>query len=690
MNTRAAPRERARVDGTLMHTRTMRALTIATLMLLSATLTSCETVEQIAEFIDSISDGAPCASDAECLGGTCLGPDQGFPNGYCTSLDCEEAGCVGLYSECFRSDLGGPSGTACFETCGLDGACDRAREGYRCLDYADTPVCLPPQAVNAPAIGEIGSSCSATSQCNGGDDAVCLQTFFGGYCAQLGCASSADCPENSPCVALNPTGADDEAKQFACMAGCQTGDDCRFGYSCQSYEGAMICLEDDGSDVTRNPNGVHDGQPCNSNLNCKGNTCIREAENAAGELSYPGGYCTTRDCDTDADCNGGLCISRERSTSCRAACTQTSDCRAGYVCREDETSEQLFCDTSATPPATPTNEPAQSGVEIVCGSSKSLQFDVPAGAIGFYIAPFTRSTTSKVSLRTLQGPSGTINLVNDYSFLNINSEILINASPVLFPASDAARYRDAFGPGSYTLEVASNASEICYYVIPQMGEGRRIALNLYFVGVPGVTAASAPSNRDVDEMVGLMKLIYGKIGVQVNVRQYLDASAEVTRGYQIIRDFNDVFNLVATSTKPSGGADEELSVNVFLIRDFNISDVPGLLGVSTGIPGMAGVHGASGSGLVFSAASLGQDNKTLGQTLAHEVGHFLGLRHTTEHFGSETDPISDTPECADPNLGFLCSDVTNFMFPFASGGDNQTVITSGQGFVIKRSPLTRP
>jgi len=80
----------------------------------------------------------------------------------------------------------------------------------------------------------------------------------------------------------------------------------------------------------------------------------------------------------------------------------------------------------------------------------------------------------------------------------------------------------------------------------------------------------------------------------------------------------------------------------------------------------------------------------LGQTLAHEVGHFLGLRHTTEHQGVSEDPITDTPSCPSPDDAYRCRDSTNFMFPFALGGDSQTVITDGQGFVLRRSPLVQP
>lgn len=673
-----------------MKTHGFRALSLSVMMWSLLCGTGCPEAQKIADFVNSISDGAPCDGNLQCFGGRCLTQEQGYPNGYCTTLDCEESGCSGFFSECFRTDIEGMEVTACYELCNVDGTCDRAAEGYQCVTLADTGVCLPPNVTNAPVQGSIGSSCSASAQCTG-EGAECLQNFFGGYCAILGCMSEADCPDSNPCVALNPDGADVADKQLACMKGCTTTAECRFGFSCQDYEGARICLEDDGMGSTvRNPDGADDGAECVSNINCKGGTCIREgeAEDGSAEVSYPGGYCTTRDCSADTECNGAesVCVSQSRTTSCRVSCASDADCRTGYACRDGAEEGAGYCDSAVDPPPPPTDDSTNQDIDVVCANDKTLSFEIPDGAVGFFIAPYT-PTNNRVFLKTLTGPTGsTLDIQKDYDFLAVNQEILGNLAPILFPASDEAKFKTAFGGGSYTLTVESRASEICYYVIPQLAQGKQLDINIYFVGVPGVTAASAAGDADVRAMVAKMQSIYSKMGITVSVANYFDASSTVTQSYAIIRDFYDVFNLVATSQAPANGP---FSVNVFLIRDFNVSDAPGLLGVSTGIPGMAALHGSSGSGLVFSAATLGQDNKTLGQTLAHEVGHFLGLRHTTEHLGSAVDPITDTPTCLAPRLGYACPDARNFMFAFALGGDEQTQTSAGQGFVLRHNPLVR-
>jgi len=53
----------------------------------------------------------------------------------------------------------------------------------------------------------------------------------------------------------------------------------------------------------------------------------------------------------------------------------------------------------------------------------------------------------------------------------------------------------------------------------------------------------------------------------------------------------------------------------------------------------------------------------MGETMAHEGGHYLGLFHPVEFSYDDWDAISDTPECAsetdcDETLG------TNLMYPY--------------------------
>lgn len=637
-------------------------------------------VGEVIDFVDTISDGAPCEVNEQCLGQYCVKQELDYPNGYCTTLQCEKSGCSGLNSECFATQLNGQSVNACFELCNGDGTCERASEGYVCVSFQDTAVCLPPNATSATAQGETGSACSNNTQCNG-ENATCLTSFFGGYCSQYECNTDG-CLADNPCLSLNPEEPAEDQK-FACFRGCTTDDDCRFQFACKAYNGTKVCLEGERTKA-RNPDGADDGAQCAAQINCKGATCIREQENEeANDVSFPDGYCTTRDCVAATDCNGdALCVTRGRSTTCLAKCATDGDCRKGYACVT--TPDGQVCDS-----VIPQVAPEETDVfEIKCQSSKTTTFEIPQGSEGFYIGPFTRDG-SKIIPQTLEEPSGkTLNIPNEYSWFAINPEILGSLSPLAFPGSDQAAFKNRFTGGTYKLTVQTAASEWCYYTIPQAKEGTTLLLNVYLIGIDGVTAGTAASNSNLEQVIANVASIYRKMGIRVEVANYIDAEKSVSDLYSTLRDFNDIYNLVATSTATGTTKEDVLSVNVFLINDFNISEAPGILGISTGIPGMAGLHGSSGSGLVFSAASLGSDNRQLGQTMAHEIGHYLGLRHTTEHSFLGHDPITDTPECIDPNLATLCADSSNFMFAFALGGAQQ-VVTTGQTYVVRRNPLVQ-
>jgi hypothetical protein len=97
------------------------------------------------------------------------------------------------------------------------------------------------------------------------------------------------------------------------------------------------------------------------------------------------------------------------------------------------------------------------------------------------------------------------------------------------------------------------------------------------------------------------------------------------------------------------------------------------------------------------------NSQLLGETAAHEMGHLLGLFHTSERGGTSFDILSDTPECAisrDSNSSGTVSaeecdgyGAENLMFwttwsssSQAAGKKNDT-LSSYQQYVLKYSPI---
>ncbi|HEY6881573.1 MAG TPA: hypothetical protein VI299_26285, partial [Polyangiales bacterium] len=114
-------------------------------------------------------------------------------------------------------------------------------------------------------------------------------------------------------------------------------------------------------------------------------------------------------------------------------------------------------------------------------------------------------------------------------------------------------------------------------------------------------------------------------------------------------------------------------VNVFIIGDMG-----DYIGIAGGIPGPLGLHGTERSGLALAADLMG-DLVGADQVLLHEIGHYLGLFHTSESSGAVLEPLSDTPEC-DPQYdenrdGILSTDecaghgAENLMFWTGPGVD---------------------
>jgi len=104
-----------------------------------------------------------------------------------------------------------------------------------------------------------------------------------------------------------------------------------------------------------------------------------------------------------------------------------------------------------------------------------------------------------------------------------------------------------------------------------------------------------------------------------------------------------------------------------------------LLGVSGGIPGPAGLMGTGRSGVVLALKRSAQAPTPLYKVFSHEVGHFLGLYHTSEqNFGGGQqihDQLPDTPE----------NDPTMVMHNSGNGD----ILSASQGSTMRLNPWVR-
>lgn len=344
----------------------------------------------------------------------------------------------------------------------------------------------------------------------------------------------------------------------------------------------------------------------------------------------------------------------------------------------------------------------------------SWRFEVPQGATSLMMTLTT--TRGTVTPQGLYTPERYLDFVNDYRHHNARALELSDPHrlgvgtlgalsfdwSILLPYAQSRAPLLVAGEQILTATTSDDEAPCLIRQIELQPAAQAVALNIYLVGAPGLDAASAPSDPDLQAALDGVRALYAPTGVALGEVRYFDVADEVAQQYAILRSDRALGELTAFGV-PRATA-ELMSVDVFLVQDILI-DGGAVLGQSGGVPGPPGLHGYGDNGLVFSTASLGTDNALVAHIIAHELGHYLGLRHTTEMiYGANipdeayyegliglTDPHDDTPICDEPlRQGFSCPDARYVMFPAAPDDTTSAAIWSGdQVFALRRSPLTR-
>jgi hypothetical protein len=171
-------------------------------------------------------------------------------------------------------------------------------------------------------------------------------------------------------------------------------------------------------------------------------------------------------------------------------------------------------------------------------------------------------------------------------------------------------------------------------------------------------------------------------------------------------------------------------VHIFLVDDLTVGGTPQggtttIVGVDGSIPGPSGFPGTINSGAVVGLLSTigtgtcpatGNPTFSCGADLiayvaAHEIGHWLGLSHTTEMTGLYFDVLTDTPQCpcslcatssqrASCKTGTVqvtaaqcrtstCGGGDNLMFWLLQPGVSAGALSRDQGQVMRLNPAVR-
>ncbi len=237
------------------------------------------------------------------------------------------------------------------------------------------------------------------------------------------------------------------------------------------------------------------------------------------------------------------------------------------------------------------------------------------------------------------------------------SDAYQNASPAVpyrseriaslqYPALPDQRGGFASGPFRVVLgfEQSASSSEL----LLTLRRGRLSPRSVLRVNVAVVEGAleGAGDRAALEEAAAALDQIYratSGIDVEVRYARVDDPSLLVVAG--VDADFRAFERQMVGAT--GDALFDGAALTVYVVRDLTTDDGP-YYGVASGIPGYVGypLEGVIVGLAIHRDAQGTIDGPLLGSTMGHEIGHFLGLRHTTESDGRYHDLLADTPECS--------------------------------------------
>jgi hypothetical protein len=687
--------------------------------------------------------GAECKADAECREGgepVCLA----MVGGYC-SVSCGAQGGDDCSGEAVCDALDTHS-RYCLDGCLIRNGNDDCRAGYRCaerpdvsnLDGESVGVCLPACRVDTdcesgrrcdaetgscrlPGLRAVGEPCLRAEECSG---ALCAlgAGFVGGMCSARCGPADSPCPETALCVAAgaNPM----------CLRPCTGDADCRAdeGYRCRGVSGVSVCLPGcrthadcspeehceirTGQCAAGAPRGAVLGGACRADGDCRLGTCATDWP--GGACSYP---CPCPD-DTSVACARSRVADR-----CVAPCAADTDCRAGYLCEDAACQPPCLADADcgagrvcavatghcgASAPASTTSTWTTLAERLPVGAEPSaeLTLDVPEGALGVALVVDGQDDDVLV-LADLRDPDG--RALFDYvdplrsaaRFFPADQTVsaVLPVTPDTTPR--AGRYRFRFIKDGPTRFVRVRAS-IKTSNRAEAPATARLDANIVFVGVDGLTAASAPRDAAFKAVLSELNTLFALAGVTLGELRMCDLPVADAARLSIIDTTEGPDNELSRLFELSGQAERWGCRAAPSLTWFLVDEIQGgrdgytILGVAGGIPGPPALAGTGHSGVAVTMAGYTRQARRVALTMAHEAGHYLGLFHTTEAEATLFDPLTDTPQCERPRDdngdGLLdygeCRGVgaENLMF-WAAGGVED--ISPHQGFVMRRNPGLR-
>lgn len=424
-----------------------------------------------------------------------------------------------------------------------------------------------------------------------------------------------------------------------------------------------------------------EGETCKRSADCAGLRCGADPAPNLGDLepleltcsSERQGRAAAASCETSRHCASGLCV---LSGACVEPCSGDADCTALERCQPvyvRGASAHLHGGSACVARVNlPHDVTRRSSVraKTFSGGLDTLALDATQQSALFVIEHLaddtwpvpSADTTCRPPLcaRTLQ-PNDADDVWFDSGALDdpegpINPVAIgdhVYPLTVQIPNSPRATPSEA----GYTLRVETKrAGDARITALLGAPSGGQLDLNLFYVGADALEDAGAAVPATIAGALEEVDRIFEPAGIfigdlrQIHVQGALLArgsdlpDAAVSAGFApLIRQYG-VFPQLPELFKLSAGA-ANVALDVFFISDFAAQGTTDTGGITGATPVPWGMHGTGASGIAIATDALAGEPARLGRTLAHELGHALGLFHTTEVNGDVFDPLPDTPVC---------------------------------------------
>ena len=301
------------------------------------------------------------------------------------------------------------------------------------------------------------------------------------------------------------------------------------------------------------------------------------------------------------------------------------------------------------------------------GGDGFVTFDFDVGAETSMLVTLDPESPYLAYIKTVYGPDGSV-VIDGEEWAN-SDRALVGGVYIDVVASLAwpLLAEDTLAPGTWSVEVGVTDAEGFYVSGANIAfdaqlkrdddlSGGRMGADIVYVG-PVIDDVA--SRTAIEEAVFYWQDIYASVGITLEP-EYWELDGPSTMSAPGDGNAGDYLAI--------GEQTAFRNLNVIVVEDID-SSLGSLYGIAGGIPGALVATEASavavsvltnaGPDLVFSA----EDVRLLGETMAHEAGHFTGLSHPVEQTMDQWDALDDTPECTSTNE---CEAVLgeNLMFPY--------------------------